>query len=240
MIRSLLFVLTLALMLPGITHAQTLTIAAGAGYKKLVEEFASSFEAASEFQIERIYGNMGQVTAQAKASGLIDMVIGDLAFLNGTDMVMSSFTDIGRGRLVLAWAKGVELRGPEDLKNPAIRRIAMPDSQKAIYGKAGSEFLKNSGLLATVKDRLITVGSVPQVSAYIVSNEVDAGFINLTDALGIEGKIGGYMEMSESLYSPIRIVAATLASAPHADAAREFAAFLSTKQASDVAAHHGL
>lgn len=240
MFRRLLLLLALALVVPGIGQARTLTVASGAGYKKLVEDLASSFEAASGLKVERIYGNMGQVTAQAKASGLIDMIVGDLAFLQGTGLALASCADIGRGRLVLAWAKGVELAAPEGLKDPAIRRIAMPDSRKAIYGLAGSEFLDNSGLMASVRDRLLIVGTVPQVSAYLASGEVEAGFINLTDALGIADKVGGYMEMDASLYAPIRIVAATLASAPNAEAAGKFAAFLATEKATAIAARHGM
>ncbi len=50
------------------------------------------------------------------------------------------------------------------------------------------------------------VSTVPQVSAYLISGEVEAGFINLTDALYVKDRIGGYLTPDKTMYSPIRLV----------------------------------
>lgn len=42
------------------------------------------------------------------------------------------------------------------------------------------------------------------------TNEVDAGILNLTEALNAGEKIGGYIEIPQNLYTPIEIVAGSL------------------------------
>lgn len=220
--------------------AEKLTVAAGAGYKKMVIELSKAFTGAQGIEVEQIYGNMGQTIAQAKNSGLVDCIIGDKRFLENSDLELSAMHEVGRGKLVAAFAKGVELKDPLDIVRKDITRVSHPDPKKAIYGRAADEFLHNSGVYKKVKDKLLVVATVPQVSAYVLSKEVDVGFINLTDALGIEDKVGGTLLVDQEYYSPIVIVAGALATAPNANALEAFAKFLATDQAKRIAAKHGL
>lgn len=221
-------------------EAEKLTVAAGAGYKKMVTELAGAFTAATGIEVEQIYGNMGQTLAQAKNSGLVDCVIGDKRFLDKSDLAFSDMPEVGRGKLVAAFAEGVALEDPKDIQREDITRVAHPDPKKAIYGRAANEFLQNTELYDGVKEKLLVVATVPQVSSYVLSKEVDVGFINLTDALGIEDKIGGYLLVDQEYYSPIIIVAGALTSAPNSEALAAFAEFLATDTAKEIAAKHGL
>ena len=116
----------------------------------------------------------------------------------------------------------------------------MPDPKKAIYGRAGSEFLEKAGLTAAVKDKLLVVATVPQVTTYLLSGEVDAGFVNRTDVLDLGDKIGGYLEVDQSLYTPIVIGAGLLSTAKNPDNAKAFTAFLGSEKAKAVAKRHGM
>lgn len=228
------------------------TIAAGAGYKQLVTELGKAYEAKTGTAPQQIYGNMGQVSAQAKNSGVVDLVIGDKNFLDNADLAFSEEYFIGKGRLILAVAKGVDLdvmdglttldteSGEALLTDPAVTRIAHSDTKKAIYGRAATQFLNNAGLAETLAPKLLMVGTVPQVSTYVVNGEVDLGFINLTDALAFEDRVALLIPVDETLYSPILIVAKTLADAPAPEAATAFGAFLQTDTARGIAAKHGL
>ncbi|MGE4299671.1 MAG: molybdate ABC transporter substrate-binding protein [Desulfovibrionaceae bacterium] len=220
--------------------ADAVTVASGAGYKKLVMELAAAFTTRTGITVEQLYGNMGQTVAQARNSGLVDCVIGDRRFLDKSELAFDAMHEIGRGKLVLAFAKGVDLKSPADIAHAAITRVAMPDPKKAIYGRAADEYLRNTGLYDSVRDKLLVVGTVPQVSAYVLSREVDAGFINLTDALGMSDAVGGTLLVDGKDYAPISIVAGSLAAAPHADSLKRFAAFLSTPEAQGIARKHGL
>jgi molybdate transport system substrate-binding protein len=57
---------------------------------------------------------------------------------------------------------------------------------------------------------LLEVEGVPQVGSYITSGEVDAGFVNKTEALAIAGRAGSVLELPQSCYDPIEISLGTV------------------------------
>lgn len=222
------FLVPIALFcLQTLAFAETLTLAAGAGYKRPVSEIIQAYEASGGGRIDQIYGNMGQIMMQAEASGNIAFIVGEEAFLKtSSGLKFASFQPIGEGALVIAYGKNSSLQQPEDLLKPEIQKIAIPDEKHAIYGKAGNEFLRNTKLLDKIENKLLTVSTVPQVSAYLISGEVEAGFINLTDALYIKDKIGGYVIPDRTTYSPIKLVLGVLKGYEENAEAKKFIGFL--------------
>ncbi|WP_419770992.1 MAG: molybdate ABC transporter substrate-binding protein [Candidatus Marinarcus sp.] len=189
--------------------AQDLKVAAGAGYKKVVQKIIQNYEKNNQ-NVDGFFGNMKQVTAQSQQTDM-GLVIGDKSYLlNKSQLNIKEYITLGYGKVVLAYAKGVQLTTTNDLLKTNIRKIAMPQPQKAIYGIAGMEFLKEQNLYKTIKDKLLVVSSVPQVMTYLVAKEVDVGIVNLTSALENKDKIGGYIEIDANDYSPIEIIAAKL------------------------------
>lgn len=227
-------------LLAGQALAEPLTIAAGAGYKKLVTDLATAFESASGTKTELILGNMGQIMTQAKTSGAVDVVIGEKAFLDASGLAFSGAVAIGKGILVIAWPTGKNLASIADLTKPEVKRVAMPDPQKAIYGKAAAEFLAKSGFAEAVGGKLLVVATVPQVTTYLLSGEVDAGFVNRTDIMDLGAALGGSQAIDPALYDPIVIVAGSLREAKHPQEATAFAAFLATDVAKAIAVKHGM
>ncbi len=208
MFRSLMIALTIFLCQSSVL-AETLTLAAGAGYKRPLTEIVEAYKASGGDKIDEIYGNMGQIMMQAKAGSPIDFIVGEEAFLKtSSGLEFSSFHPIGQGVLVIAYGKSVNLKQPEDLLKPEVAKVAIPDEKHAIYGKAGKEFLRNTKLLDKIQNKLLVVSTVPQVSAYLISGDVEAGFINLTDAMYIKDKIGGFLVPERSKYAPINLVVA--------------------------------
>jgi len=219
---------------------ETVLVAGGAGYKRPIDEIANGFEAASKIKVERIYGHMGQVLQQTRASGKVAVVFGEQDVLEKAEQVsFAKYLPLGEGRLVVAWAKGKTLKLPADVAGDGFARIALADTKQAIFGKAAIEFLQHSGLFPVVEKRLLTVSTVPQVSAYLISGEVDAGFINLTEALAIRDKIGGYLEIPASSYTPIHITAAWVAGQDTA-AVRAFVDYLQTPAVHEIIKRYGL
>ncbi len=237
---SILILLALAapaLATPALA-ADALLIASGAGYKTVVEALATAFTKETGVPVERIYGNMAQIMGQAQNSGKVDLVVGEASFLTASTLPLGETTSMGVGRLVLAWPKGKP--EPSDLKAPAVGRIAIADPKKAIYGKAAMEYLERSGQHAALKDKVLIVGTVPQVFTYLSAGEVDAGFLNLTQVLAVKEQLGGYREMDAALYAPIAIACFQLKTAPNSAAARDFARFLGAEKAKAILAAHGL
>lgn len=217
-----------------------LIIAAGAGYKRLVEEACAAFTAKTSIPVQQVFGNMGQIVPQAKEGGNFDFILGDKSHLETTDLAFSGEQVIGKGHLVVVMAKESKVQNLDDITSPMLTRIAIADSQKAIYGHAATEYLQRKGLWDVLQPKLLTVGTVPQVSAYVVSGEVDMGFINLTEAMAIESKVAKVIAVDEQLYSPILIVAKRLQHSPHAKEAEAFIAFLQSDEAKALAKKHGL
>lgn len=255
-VRTLVLgVLALLLALPCAAPAragEAFTIAAGAGYRQLVAALCEAYAKTGKDLPQQVYGNMGQISAQAKESGVVDLVIGDRKFLDKAGLEFAAEYAIGKGRPVLAVAKGCKAAAWPGLKvldaagakallaDPAVTRIALPDPKKAIYGRAATEFLERSGLAGEVAGKLLTVGAVPQVSAYAASGEVDLGFINLTDGLAIQDKVAALIPLDESLFDPILIVGKALRACPNPAAARDFGAFLASPAAREIVAAQGL
>lgn len=221
-------------------QADTLTIACAKGYKKPMGALIKNFEAKKGIHIEPFYGNMRQVISQSRLSGKVSIIIGDVAFLKKSNLDLAEFFDIGRGKLVLAYPKSRKLAAISDILDPSFKRIAMPNPKKAIYGKAAAAYLKSTGMTKKVENRVLTVATVPQVSAYLITGEIDAGFINLTDALGIKEKIGGYIEADTSFYPPIIIVGAVLKDAPDTALAKVFTDFINSPESRELLKGYGL
>jgi len=237
--KRLVLALLLLFAFTTLAQAENLTVASGAGYKRLVTELAAAYEAKSGKKVDLIFGNMGQIVSQAKASGKIQIIIGEHSFLQQAGLPLDSFTEIGRGTLVVAWPKGKTFSTLSDLAKPDVKRVAMPDPAKAIYGIAGKAALSHAGLTDAMKEKLLVVATVPQVMTYVVTGEVDAGLANLTDVLGLTGKIGGHFIVDHALYPPISIGSGVLKGTQTPETAA-FITFLSSPQGRELARKHGL
>jgi len=186
-------------------QAEVLRTAAGAGYKKFVERWATLYQDQSGKKVERIYGNMGQVTAQVKQGGGICIVVGDKSYLASHGLPIGSYITIGQGRPVLVTRKGLTLTSLAELKQADFARIAAPDFSKAIYGRAAQQILSQP-TYHQVLAKVMAVGTVPRSGAYALSGEVDAAFVNMSFALANRNKFGSLLELTSG-FEPIEIVA---------------------------------
>ena len=239
--RKLLSLALLILLLSRSALAENLLIAGGAGYKRPIAELSDAFEKKTGTHVEQIYGHMAGVIAQAKQSGQVAVILGDLSYLEKAEGIsFAGFLPLGEGRLVIGWPKGEPIKEISELEGVRFARIAVPETKGAIYGIASMEFLQRSGLEGKIKNRLQIVSTVPQVSAYLVSGEVDAGFFNLTEALAIKDKIGGYLEVDGKYYSPIHIVAAIVKGYEDQATVKSLSEFLKSADARSILKKNGL
>lgn len=223
-----------------LARAGETTLAAGAGFRRPLAELAQSYEASSGHKILQVYGHVGQVIAQARESAEISLLCGDKAVIAKAEgLAFDQWIALGNGKLVVAFRKDVTLARAEDVATGGLGRIGIPDQSSAIYGKAGRQFLDRAGLAAAVDPRLVPVATVPQVTAYLVSGEIDAGFINATDAIGAGDSIGGFVEVPANLYDPVEVACGLRANATN-PAIAGFAAYLASPEAGVVLRRFGL
>lgn len=222
-------------------HAEEATLAAAAGFRKPLTELAAAYEARSGKKILQVYGHVGQVVAQARESDQITIVCGDkTVFHHAKDLHFQRTVGLGLGKLVVAFRKGISLAKAEDIARDDIKRIGIPDQTAAIYGKAGRQFLERAHLAQAVDPKLVPVAMVPQVTSYVASGEIDAGFVNATDAIGAADTIGGFVQVDASLYDPVEISCGIRTTDKPSSATNGFAKFLETDQARAILDHYGL
>lgn len=237
--RILLLILTSLLCLGRAMAAEPLMVAAAAGYRKPVLELLDAFTKEKGIPAEAVFGNMTQVEAQTRQNDRILLVVGDRAYIEPLGLA-EKIQPLGQGRLVLIAPPGRKFASLDELRAATVRRIAMPDQKKATYGKAAFLCMQRLGLLSDVKDKLLEVATVPQVSIYVASGEVDAGFVNLTEALAIGPRIGGSLAAPASCYDPIEISVGLVAGRAATPAVDAFLDYLRTPAARELLERHGL
>jgi molybdate transport system substrate-binding protein len=226
---------------PPATAKGEATVTTGAGYKTMVEFLAAAFRA-SGGKIEEAYGgHIGHIVAQISQGSGATVVISDQGTLEDVASLstFSKFVPLGETPLVLAWRKGATLNSPEDLADKKFERVAHPDPQGAIYGRAAAAYLKSSGLLDKLGDRIMAVSTVPQVMAYLTAGEIDAGFVNRASVRSAGDKIGGSMEITTG-YPPIHMVAAVVAGTENDPETKAFVEFLGSDKAKAILREYGV
>lgn len=239
MLRRFLLACTAFLLAANAWAADTLLVAAGAGYRRPVMELLEDFTKSSGIRAEASFGNMKQVETQAKQNPDIALLIGDRAFLEPMGLA-ERFQHLGTGRLVLVAARGQALASIADLREPRFKRIALPDRTKAVYGNAAATCLERLGLAQALADRLLEVATVPQVGAYLATGEVDAGFVNRTEALALQGRAGAGIDAPQDCYAPIELSVGVLQGRAGGTAAQAFLGYLGSPAARRVLERHGM
>ncbi len=234
--RRFLLLFTLAGTL--LSASQEIKIAAAAGYKKPLQEVIKAYLQEGGTPVNAIFGNVRQISVQAKHTD-ISLLIGDRSYLRDqSGLAFEGFASLGSGKLVLAYPKQSTLADYRGLADRKVCSVAVAKPSKAIYGIAAEQFLQRSGLYDTVKEKLRVVATVPQITAYLVTNEVDAGLINLTAALGHEKELGGYILIPQQFYEKIDIVAGRLPAC--SSGCQTFLEYLQGERAAEIFRRHGL
>lgn len=236
--------LCLLLLFLGVSlvSAETLMISSAAGYKKPVTEAMKSFEKTTGIKTDAAFGNIQMAASQAKQTGEISCIIGDRKFLAALSSTVTfvSYEPIGKGILVLAYRKGINLDRVEDVVSDRVKTVFMPEDKKAIYGIAGTEALKSYGYTSRLAGKITRVATVPQVVSYLLAGEADAGFINLTEAMANKDRLGGYFVVPEDRYTEILIVAGVVKGFENKPETKKFTDYLKTREAKGIFGKYGV
>lgn len=219
--------------------AEPMLVAAGAGYRKPLLELFERFQAETGEKVEGVFGNMQQVETQLKQNDRILLAVGDRAALEPMGL-FARYRPLGKGRLTLIAAAGKRPASLKELADAKVRKIGIPNRKAAIFGRAADTCLSRLGLADAVATKLVEVATVPQVATYVATGELDAGFVNLTEALAQKDKIGGWIEAPAECYDPIEISIGELKGRELPPAGRRFLDFLASPQARQILERHGL
>ena len=206
--KNILFAL---LLLFYVSYGETLTIAAAANVqyalKEITQEFQKKYPAV---RITKIISSSGKLTAQIVRGAPYDLLLSaDMKypeFLYEKGFAISKPVVYAKGTLVLWSIKNIPLKdGINSLLNPSIKKIAIPDPKTAPYGREAKKALEKSEIYPKVRYKLVYGESVGQATQYIYKGLVDVGFTAKSVVLSPQMKNKGrWIEIDNSLYSPIK------------------------------------
>lgn len=252
--RRELIILRLARLLPALfalclshiltAQAESVTVAAASNFKTALDALADEFEAATEHDVQLVFGSTGKLYAQIRFGAPYDLFLAaDQARperLEEEGMIVpnSRFT-YAEGRLVL-WSSKPERISEQHLGSPKLNRLAMANPELAPYGLAARQVLQALDLDQQLKQKIVYGESVGQAFAFVRTGNAQLGLVSYAQVLSLPRSQRGYPWMPPpDLHAPIRQDAVLLTRGSNNPAAEAFHSFLQSAKARDIIAQHG-
>jgi len=168
-------------------------VAAAVNLRFAMDELVDAFRRERPgISVQVTYGASAKFYAQLSKRAPFDMFFSaDLDYprrliREGAGIPDSEF-QYGLGRLVV-WVPRtspiqIETLGIRALLSPSVRKIAITDPRRAVYGRAAEAAMKTFGIYDGVKNRLILGDSVMQTAQLVESGGAEVGMINYSLAL---------------------------------------------------------
>jgi molybdate transport system substrate-binding protein len=252
--------ISLALLLLGLfalpgsyaQQAQTVKIAAASDLEPVLPALIAQFQTQTGINAEAAYASSATLAQQIINGGPFDLFLAaDLSFPE--KVVAAGLSDTAkpipyaRGTLVL-WSRGDfplhHATGGltvDDLRNPALHKVAIANPETAPYGRAAMAALDSMGLADQIKAKLVVAENIAQAAQFADSGNADAGLISLTSALTPRLKAdGSYVEIPAGSYPPILQGAVVVKNSGRRDDAHRFLDFLTSPPIQKELAERGL
>ena len=190
------------------SSAPTIAIAVAANMQFAMEELTKAFTEESGIRCQTSVSSSGKLTAQIQQGAPFDVFVSaNMKYPNeiqNSGLASRPPKVYALGKLVL-WSlrDGLE-PSLDNLKDPAIRHIALANPKVAPYGMAAEEAMKEHGLLPELQGKLVFGESIAQTNQFITTQSAEVGFTAMSVVLSptLQGK-GQWTPLSASLYSPI-------------------------------------
>lgn len=193
-------------------HAQAkeIQVLAAASLKYVLEAIKSDFLQGREDSINISYTSSGKAFAQIKNGARVHLFISaDVDYpkkLYQQNLVPQKEEIYAKGKLAL-WSnqKEFSLTQFNDILNPKITHIAIPNPKVAPYGKASLEALRNANILEKVQDKFVVGESVGGATTYVESKNAEVGFsaLSMFKGGGIKSQNMSLVILDERLHAPI-------------------------------------
>jgi len=225
----------LALLLIAHLHAQAvLRVAAAADLQPVLPPILAQFQQQTGIHTDATYQASAMLTTQIVNGAPFDLFLSaDLGYPQR--LIAAGLADspapvtYARGTLVL-WERndsGLPPPSLDLLRNPALKRLAIANPDRAPYGRAAVAVLKSLNLYDALQPRFATAENIAQAAQFVDSGNADAGLISLTAALTPRlQSSGAYFVIPRNLYPPIEQGAVVFAASPQREAARKLLDFL--------------
>jgi molybdate transport system substrate-binding protein len=242
------------LSVPSLIAQDTLRIAAAADLEPVLPPLLEQFQKATGIVPAATYQASAMLTTQIESGAPFDVFLSaDLGFpkrLMAAGLAdtaglnpASAPVPYARGTLVLWTRRDSPLPAPslDMLRNPALKRLAIANPDRAPYGRAAVAALTSAKLYDELKPRIVTAENIAQTAQFVESGNADAGLISLTSALTPRlASSGQYFVIPRELYPPIEQGAVVVSKTGQRAAARKFLDFLLSSAVQAQLAKSGL
>lgn len=238
--------LILLLLCPAWLMAEEITVFAGSASQPPLEEAARTFEDQTGIRIALHFGGSGAMLNQIRLSRTADLYIpGSPDFmakakrLNLIDPTSEQVLAYLVPAINVAKGNPQQIRGLSDLQRPGLK-IGIADPDAVCVGLYAVEILEHAGLAAAVRLNLTTrVESCSKTAALIALQATDATLGWREFASWNPDKIESILLPPEQIVRLAYIPGALVKTAPHAEAAQRFLAFLGSERGREIFARWG-
>jgi len=241
----------LALMLVAPLQSQNpLRLAAAADLEPVLPPILEQFRQSTGIRVEATYQASAMLTTQIMNGAPFDLFLSadlsypkrliDAGLAEGENGAPITYA---KGTLVLWTRKDSSLPPPslDLLRNPALKRLAIANPERAPYGRAAVAALTKLNIYETLKPRLVTAENIAQAAQFADSANADAGLISLTSAMTPRlASAGNYYVIPRDLYPPIEQGAVIVSKTQQREAARKLLDFLLSAPVQSMLAKSGL
>ena len=218
------------------------TAAVAANFTAAGREIAAAFEEATGDTALLSFGSTGQLYAQIVQGAPFDVFLAadqerpERAEREGL-AVPGSRRTYAVGRLVLFSAEAGRITGPDALRAPELRRVALANPALAPYGRAALEVAGALGMADILRDRQVIGANVSQAHQFVRTGNAELGFLALSQV--VQTSDGSRWLVPEDLHTPIRQQAVLLQAGRGNPAAARFLDFLGSATAREILRRHG-
>ena len=196
--------------------AETLSIAAASNLTYPLAALNAEFGKGSpQVAVTAAFGASGSLVAQIRNGAPYDVFLSAdpefaeaLVKAGGADR--RTLTPFAVGRLVLWTMKpGIDVSDiAATVRSPAVRALAIANTDSAPYGRAARQALEKLGLWAEALPKLVTAENISQATQFVETGNADAGFVALSSVVSprLKGK-GRWTEVPAGLHEPLTQVA---------------------------------
>jgi len=231
---------------PGTTTSapqHELTVAAASDLTPAFEELGREFESATKTKVVFMFGSTGMLTSQIENGAPVDLfAAANVSYLDQLEqkglIIPDTKAVYARGRITL-WTSNdspVRLQGIADLARPEVQRIAIANPDHAPYGLAAKQALQSAGIWERVQPKLVYGDNIRQTLQYAETGNVEVAIVSLSLSVPSNGR---WTLIPEELHQPIDQGLAVIKGTKNEQAARAFAAFISSSQGKAVMKKYG-
>ena len=222
---------------------RTVRVAAASDLSKAFEEVAKQFRARTGITPDIVYGSSGVLAKQIEqgAPFFLFAAANQRFVQNAVDSGRcdgASATLYARGRIGVWTRDGIAPPASlAELGDPRFKRIAIANPEHAPYGAAASQALRKLGLWSRIEDRIVLAENVSEATRWAGTGNVEAAVTARSLAAVADG--GTFLAIDPELHDPLDQQMVVCGSGEEADAARQLAAFISSRDGRAIMARFG-